>query len=629
MNKLETKNFNKIVSSIESSLSVQEVMLKKQNEKLQLDYEKSIKESKIKDSRIKLLLEKKSQSSGDLSDKYSTILNAYIKEQKDSKKLGIQDQKRIDKLLIEQSKVLEAKSKEQEITKQLNRKQELNNPFNAFKQAYEDLKSARKDTGDTGVKEGMKTLGKGLKESAKQQFTFKNLTKGLLHGTGIALDLPALNILASSIDSDVKQRQDDNIEIQKTLDEMKSIGTESTTVETASTANKIEKENLEESKANLQEVIDLSNLENITKDMHQDLSDILIDIWNENSELNVKFKQFMYNQKDASDDAKPRANKDISGISALTDQEPTPPEEDDSSIFDGISDLFGGKKGGKTGGKTGIASKGRIASKLSKFSKFGKVAKIGGGAIAALTAGYSKYQDVKDEKDLSTSQKTTDIASTATGAGAGALAGAAIGQALIPVPVLGALIGGAVGGIAGSSIGSAIGDYASSLIGDKKSTGFVNSLADKGIVETKWMGDSQVLNWDAVKNLDPKQLKLMLKYDDWNKDTEQRLQELIDYKTKQEKSARVTSASSGVNNQVTSAPVKQENILTSAPNTSNQVLNAPAPVILESKPQQQAPVQLNAPAPAKEPSKESNKKIDSFKMEEVQIQKYMLDRGLL
>jgi len=129
------------------------------------------------------------------------------------------------------------------------------------------------------------------------------------------------------------------------------------------------------------------------------------------------------------------------------------------------------------GGKGGAAATG-------KPSKLGKVAKFGGGVLAAGLAGYDKQQELKDREDLTGAQKTTQVATTAIGAGggavAGAMAGAAIGSIIPGIgTVIGGIIGGALGAWAGSEAGEATGELISKALPDKNSTSVTQDTVAK------------------------------------------------------------------------------------------------------------------------------------------------------
>ena len=618
MKNLETKKYGNLVESIESQLDAQEIILKKRNEKLLEDYKKSIDESKIKDSRIKTLLKEKSTAEGTYAEKIDTLLHTYLSEQKEKGKLGIREEKRINKLLEYEGILLASKKEEDNVTKQLNRKESLVNPLEAIKFAFEDYKEKRKDNSfKESFKEGSKTLGSGLLESTKQQFTLKNLSKSILHGVGVALDLPALNILASNINSDIKQRQDDNVKMLELTDSLVEAGNDSEVLSKAKEFTSVESEKLSKDSDTVQNIINLENLEKITKEMHDDLSEELISIFVENSDLNKMFKEYMYFQRDLADDMK---NTKKDEVSSLAGAEITAKEEEPPSLLD---DLFGlGGTGKGKGSKAGKTSKMGKYGKTSKMGKYGKFAKVGGGVLAALTSGVMKYMEVSDDETLSTSQKTTQVGATATGAGAGALGGAALGASIGSVvpglgTLIGGLIGGAVGGFGGSEVGSMIGDFASGLIGDKQSTSFVNQLEKQGILETSMFGDSEIKNWDVVASLNDKQLGLLLKYDDWGTETTQRLKGLQNYKV----NSKASNVKSNTNSNGNTNSMLNSN--------TDKILNSSIPK--ESPTPVQQPVQqmVQAQQPTSSGSRPENRKIDSFKMEEVELRKYMMDRGLL
>ncbi|HBN6266225.1 TPA: hypothetical protein L3N15_004207 [Vibrio parahaemolyticus] len=98
-----------------------------------------------------------------------------------------------------------------------------------------------------------------------------------------------------------------------------------------------------------------------------------------------------------------------------------------------------------------------------------------GGPVAALFAGADKFFEMQDRDDLTTEQKTAQVATTAAGAGAGTALGTTLGSAIgtLILPgigtAVGGFIGGAIGGGAGAEFGSDIGETFSDFLGSDTS----------------------------------------------------------------------------------------------------------------------------------------------------------------
>jgi hypothetical protein len=352
---------------------------------------------------------------------------------------------------------------------------------------------------------------------------------------------------------------------------------------------------------NLSDIEVFKNLENITKDMHKELAAELYDIYNENEKLNSMFKEYMYFQKDIADDMKSSSSKSSSIVGKNQDTEFPKDENEKSSIFDSLSGLFGGNEKGK-------------GTKGSRFSKYGKFAKVGAGALAGLAAGVGKYFDVSNDDSLSTSQKSAQVGITSVGAGAGALAGASLGASvgsIIPGigTIVGGLLGGAVGGFAGSELGENLGEYVSSLMGDKESTKFVNELEKTGALETSMFGSSTIKDWEAIKKLNQENLDKIIAYNDWSEEDLQKLKNIKSEKNIKPKYTEYAGLTqmAGNTDKTLNTPIVNEHIQPTVQTTPQ------APIVVS-----QAPAQ-----------KQSARKIDSFKMEETEIKKYLMDRGIL
>ncbi|HHY0551943.1 TPA: hypothetical protein ACVU5P_004262 [Vibrio parahaemolyticus] len=128
----------------------------------------------------------------------------------------------------------------------------------------------------------------------------------------------------------------------------------------------------------------------------------------------------------------------------------------------------GSKVGGLLKGGMGLGKK-----MLGSISP--KALMKAGGPMAAVFAGANKLFEMQDRDDLTTEQKTAQVATTAAGAGAGTALGTTIGSAIgtLILPgvgtAVGGFIGGALGGGAGAEFGSDIGETFSNFLGSDAS----------------------------------------------------------------------------------------------------------------------------------------------------------------
>jgi len=614
MRNVKSPEMEKFAKSLDEQLEIQEINAKNQLKVLQKSFDALLNDSKIKDKRLLILLEEQTNATGEFKTRIKALTDSYINEQKTLGKLGKRESKKVEEILKKQEELYNQEMKEKRLTKSLNRREDLINPLNAFKFAMEDFKESRKEgkTKTQSIKEGVRTFGSGIVDSAKQQLTFKNFSKSLIHGMGIALDLPALNLLADKIGYDIQERKELNRDMFDLNERLTNVSEESSeTLKASRDFTKDEAKVL----ANQESFVDeIKGLKEITKDMHRELNDDLMDIYLENADLTKFFKEYLYMQRDALDDQKKAlGSKTASQIEASETKNKNEQKNDqkdgDTNILGGIGGLGDSKWGRKlkAGGKS-------IGTKLGAKGVLGKIA----APISALIAGYDKYSEVSEDQELTTAQKTTQVGATAVGAGGGALAGAAAGAAIgSVVPVVGTLIGGLAGGalgaLAGTKLGETIGEYMSSFMAtDKESTGFVNQLESAGIVKTSWMGDSEVSDWNKVALLNSKQLEAMIKYDDWDSETKNTLTDLMNAKKLKEgvqpadinEPNIVSQAANTDMKNINKAPLPSKETLANLGN--NYTMAPPPPVIVNSG------------------GKESKSKIDSFKQEDVQ---YLNDRG--
>jgi len=122
-------------------------------------------------------------------------------------------------------------------------------------------------------------------------------------------------------------------------------------------------------------------------------------------------------------------------------------------------------------------------------------------------------------------------AGTALSSGATALGGMASG-AMSTVGTLAAAnpIGAAVLGAAALGAGGyALWDH---MRGSDESKEIMDTLDEQGIVDHDVIGNSTILNWDAIKQLKPEDLQALIEYDDWDAETLKSLKMIADPKNK-------------------------------------------------------------------------------------------------
>lgn len=195
----------------------------------------------------------------------------------------------------------------------------------------------------------------------------------------------------------------------------------------------------------------------------------------------------------------------------------------------------------------------KATEKEIKKGKF-KVPKIPkglkfGGPLALLSAGVdvanveiaASEATTQDEKDKIRGEGYTTAAAEAAGGMAGAWAGASVGAAIGTMifpgvgTAVGGLLGGIVGGLGGTEIASEIMDTkAGQFVKDIGTSAFkfssdndiMEELDDKGIIDYDYMGESEILNRDALKKLDPETIKKLIDYDDFSSEDLSYLKEL-------------------------------------------------------------------------------------------------------
>lgn len=564
----ESKVLLDTIKQLNKTLEVQEINTQINFNAQQQMFNKAIKNSKLDDDRLITLLDEQSKASGEYKKRVDMLVSEYINEQKYSKS----QQEELNKILSESKKLQEVQVEQD---KQARKREVRDNPLNAFSHFAQDYKKSK------NIKESASNLGSGLKEGIKSKMNFKSITKGLLHTAGVATDMPALNILASEIGSSVKKREEVNTKLNDLTTRLKASESNKTnpssSIDNFDDAVKEEGTRISDTKEMLQSIN--NNAENI----YVDLGATLEDIKQENKEHTKFFREMLFMQKDMMDDAKSKSSS-ISASSASL--ETTEPEKgDDLDIIGG----FGGKNKGKTKGKSRIPKLGNLARMAGRFLKIAGPIGAGLGAIASSVSG---FLDTAENFNLQNGEKATIAQKTSS-----TLAGIASGLTF-------GLVDEKNASSAISSFGNTIASPLKSIGSSSNSNGLVDQLEQAGVIDTSLIGDSQIRNWDAIKQLSPQQIKDVLGYNDWDSATEDKLKSLITpIKANVQQQADITKVPSSV----TTADIQ-------APKSAPVVVSQPAPVA------SQAPVVV--------PVTDNGNKIDNYSIDSKDLLTIMTLHGI-
>lgn len=495
-----------ILNSISDSYELMEFKLKKELKDSQTVFQKQLNESNLKDKNIsKILLELHNNVGSSYGNKVQEILNKYVKNSSQ------EDREKTNKLLEEMKKSQLVQEKLSHEQMKHERKQALSDPFEAFKQGFEDLKSG-------GIKSGLSTTFSGLKESFQQNMNFTGITKGLLHGIGLATDMPALNILASEIKADVSQREEDN---QKILDLTNSLD-DNISEDIGISLNEIKDSIIEDNK----EIEDLSSFVtqiesikddvSVLPDMYTDLGSILENIRDLNKEsLNIISKQYnidkeqMLIQRDKMDDDLARQSTFEDKSEKIVKQEIKKDEESTGSLFD----LISGKKG-------------KIGKLIKKaLPMIGKVA----GLAAAGTALFGAFKADSSAKEIFDLQKDQELTQGET---ISARVGGALGMFGFDEKSVAQGTKRLGERIAESSPVSSIRSMFTS--GGESTLKSMKEFEDAGIIETSIIGDSQIRNHDALFKLSSEELDKLIAFDDWS-DEDLKTLKMLKYQKQRQK----------------------------------------------------------------------------------------------
>lgn len=468
---------------IENNLSASEKSMYDLNESIKLFKSKI---DSLDDNKIKTLLNEQLTSDKKYKDSIDQLIKDYINDNQDSDELStikdiLKESKEVQKKQLDSDK----HKKEYERTKE-----NKQNPFNAFKQGIEDYK-------EKGLKESLGTITKGLKEG----MTLKNLGKGLLHGAGVVMDNPALNIIASSIESKIEDEESVNLKQIELLDKLK----------TDNDSPKYEKDFKEKVTKNKEilstvkakpitenttdteaiEVINMLDSIEVLNDIYQDHGKLLEDINESLIEANILTRKQMFLDQDRQDD------KTVTEVKAKpTNDDLTTPEEDESSL---ISDAMAfGSNGNKRG------SKSKVLGFAKNALKFAGVIGLAYTAYEGVRGMFKGIDEATETFDLSEGQIATKIQSFSSGLG-GLVESLSFG--LLDAKDI------ATGFV---NMTSDLSTSFRKIFEDVEVIDTMDKLEKKGSVDTSILGKSEIRDWKAIEDLSYKEVRAVYDYADWS-----------------------------------------------------------------------------------------------------------------
>ena len=493
MSNLESKTLEAVSEELMKNSAVMKDIYSTQKKVQQKSLDAMLKDSKLNEKML-ILIQEQSTAEGKYKQTVEKLINDLSKEQN----LSNDQMNELNTLLGESKKIQDISRKE---LKQDRKRQAKENPLTAFSQAMDDFKETK------SVKESGKTLLSGLKEG----FTFKNITKGLLHGAGIGLDLPALNILASEISTSVEQDDELNKQQKELLDKL---GESESTKEFG--------EVVASNRELIDEMKDTIEKDGISADNADKLIDTLENIENELHAQTVISKEQLFMQKDLANDAKVRATqmdtKTESG--AITSSRQTSAEEDDgdTTIF-GVPG-FGGKDSKKSSNsKSKFARLRGMSKSLGALST--KILRLAGpvglaiGAVTSIYDGFQGFLDTSKNFDLAKDQIATSTQKFASTVGS----------------ILESL---SFGLLDEKETAKDIDKVARKVRGvqdDGTSIEVVDGLAKDGII-TKggFASKSKITNWDEIEKLPRAKVRAVYDYANWSTEDRGKLIDILNKK---------------------------------------------------------------------------------------------------
>ena len=479
----------------------------------------AIDNTSLTDKKLIKILEEQANSEGKYKEKIDKLLNDYVKE----KNIQGDQLEELNKLMKESARIQEYQN---DALLQERRREQRENPLTAFKHAFEDLTKTK------DIKESSKTLGKGLLEG----FNLKTISKGLLHGAGVLFDNPALNILADKISTSVKYQEIQNqrqFEFLKELEEIdaneprdkKSKAEEEFKNNALNTKDIISEIKLETdnglNETNIKPVIEkLNSIEGNTESTYIDLGSTLENIKDELEKQTSIYKEQLFIAKDSANDTSTGSNL-IEYKRPSTALKPEEEEkEGDFGLLGSIAeDLFNGNGRGRKGKGLKNTLKGAMKSLGSVAMSIGRIAgpiALVTGAVVSVYEGFKGFQeagktfDLKPDEIATTSQKLTGAVSSIVDALTfGLLDEKAIAQKID-----------AMTSYLTSGIKKIIGQY-------NDSDSLTDELEKQNVVDKSLLGNSEIRDWDAISKLNLDQLQALYNYNDWDRDTQEKLRALI------------------------------------------------------------------------------------------------------
>lgn len=569
----------------------QEITIKDQENKENLSktiksFNKSVDSAGLNDDKIIKMIKEINQSDGEYKKRIESLTKDYISEQQLNGKISKEESKKIGSLLTKMNDTNEVRK---ELRLNEERKESQDNPLNAFKHSFEEFKRSG------SASDSIKQLGVSLKES----INLKNISKSILHGAGIGLDMPALNILATTIEDNTEARNEDIEKTNNFIKDIEESPKKDDSVKPASgdsddsVINKY-KETLRDEKLINDSIMML--LENI----HIDHGALLEKLHEESEYTNLYFEELLETQrealfimKDSRDDVSPASSDNILDAPLLNGKNNS--DKNDSDILDipGL-DMMNNKdnKRRKTRGKS---FGGKLAKAGASFGKTALKAIPVAGAIVtagfAISAGMEGFQKASDTFELKAGQEATTSEKVASSLGE-------IAEEL------------SFGFLSAKDIAKSI-DKSSEWFKDisnidvitnaltgtsQSSSDIAEELDDKGIIDKSIIGDSRINDWEAIETMKPEDILSLKNYDDWSENDLKRFDSAI---------AKAMNKNSVIVPRVDTEPIQasaqKEKVMPSEINQKSQKIE----VI---QPEQKAPI-VNVQVPR---NNNQSRKIDKY-----------------
>ena len=487
-------------------------------------YNKALDSSSLTDKKVIRILQEQSTAEGKYKEKVDKLLKDYLAE----RKFSGEQLSEVNALLQKSNKVQELQRLEVEESR---KREQRENPLTAFKHAFEDFK---KD----GAKTSAKTLGAGL----LQGVNLKTISKTLLHGAGFVFDNPAFNLIADKISTSAELQEINNQREYEFVKELEEGLSEDDSENKKEKQTKAEKTFIEETKEdsnigisgdNKDVIAKLDTIESNTEATYQDLGSELENIKGELTKQTKIFQEQLFMQKDLANEPGQKSNiaSYNKGIAGKPEEEE---EEGDFGLLGSLAeDLMGGNRNGRRGRKGGVVKGvgnavkglGSMAMGLARIA--GPIALVTAGVIGVYE-GIKGYQNAAETFDLDPKAIATQSQKITSGI-ASALDALSFG--LLDEKVVAKKIDQFTSSLT-SGIKKILGVYENSDM-------VVDDLQNKNVIDASIIGDSQVRDWDAMSKLSLKELEAVYNYNDWDKDTAEKLRGLIRTKKREAEPAPI------------------------------------------------------------------------------------------